>query len=66
MNIQEGKKEYLDMQIPEELHQRMKQVIEQDKKRRQERKVIHMIKRTMASAAMQLSQRLSIRRSKRS
>lgn len=51
MNIQEGKKEYLDMQIPEELHQRMKQVIEQDKKRRQERKVIHMIKRTMASAA---------------
>ena len=51
MNIQEGKKEYLDMQIPEELHQRMKRVIEQDKKRRQERKVIHMIKRTMASAA---------------
>lgn len=51
MNIREGKKEYLDMQIPEELHQRMNDVIKLDRKRRNERKVIHMIKRTMASAA---------------
>lgn len=51
MNIQEGKKEYLDMQIPEELHQRMNDVIKLDRKRRNERKVICMIKRTMASAA---------------
>ncbi len=51
MNIREGKKEYLDMQIPEELHQRMNDVIKLDRKRRNERKVICMIKRTMASAA---------------
>lgn len=51
MNIMDGRKSYEDMEIPKELHQRIDDVIKNDKKHRTERKVIIMLKRTSMAAA---------------
>ena len=51
MNIMDGRKSYEDMEIPKELHQRINDVIKNDKKHRAERKVIIMLKKTTLAAA---------------
>ena len=55
MNILNGKDSYEHMEIPEELHLRINDIIISDRKKKTERKVIFMLKRSLATAAVFLA-----------